>query len=237
MSKNFQFESFSIITKEERVQSLSHSIIPNTFALEIITPLPGYYGAEYLISREIPGHVILMTKDYLHFEEFYRLLRKMKAYLNFSFDASLSSVEIHNHRFHGIRVRDIDSYQNLGELQRAFASEGILMAKPRKVTDLALIRIKKFLRLSSEVEGVYHDRETTDYHYVVIQNSVSWKLFEKVTHRIRNNHPELKYDVALGVLFRSGDLQDVIRIYGENLSLKTLQDIQYQYIKALSEHI
>lgn len=237
MSKIRDFETFSTITKEEKVKTLVHNIIPNTFALEIISPLPGYYGAEYLISREAPGHVLLMTKNYVHFEDFFRMLRKIKAYLNINFDASFASVEFHNTTHSAIRLRDVDSYEIIGEIQKAFMAEGVAMAKPRRITDMALIRIKKFLLLSCDEEGIYADKETPGYSYLVINHPVTWKMFETVTHRIRHNLPHLKYDVALGVLFRTGDLQDVIRVYGESLTMKDLLELKDQYQNALQEYI
>lgn len=237
MSKSQQFETFSIITKEEKVKTLKHNIVPNSFALEIITPLPGYYGSEYLISRETPGHVLFMTRDYIHFEDFFRMLKKIKMYLDFSFDASFASVGFHNTTHHAIRIRGAENFSQIEELQKAFIGEGVVMSKPRKIDDLAVIRIKKFLNLSYEEEGIYSDRETKGFYYIVIHHPVTWKMFEKVTNRIRHNLTGMKYDVALGVLFRTGDLQDVIRVYGENLSTNDLKTLQNQYQKALQEYL
>jgi hypothetical protein len=237
MSKNQQFESFSIIIKEEKVRTLNHSIIPNTFAIEIVAPLPGYYGTEYLISVEKPGHILFITRDFIRFEDFFRMIKKIKAYLNFKFDASFASVELHNLKFNAIRIRDVDSFEKISELQKAFVAEGVQMAKPRKVNDLALIRIKKFLMLTGIEEGIYSDRVTDGYNYLVINHPFTWKMFEKVTYRIRNNFPELKFDVALGVLFRTGELEDVIRIYGEDIKNEDLILLRQQFSNALKEYI
>ena len=235
MSK--KFESFSVITKEEKVKTLNHSVVPNTFCLEIVSPLPGYYGSEYLIDKNQPGHILFLTKNYVHFEDFFRMLKRMKSYMGFNFDASLASINIHNAQMSAIRVRNIESYDHIMELQQAFMEEGVVMAKPRKVTDMAVIRIKKFLMLDEMEEGIYSDREIKGYYYLSTGHSAHWKLFEKVTHRIRHNNPEIKYDVAFGVLFRTGDLEDIIRVYGENLQVEDLMKLRNQYTKALSEYV
>ena len=98
MKYSKHIESFSIITKEEKVKTLTHNIVSNTFVIEIISPLPGYYGAEYLISHEKPGHVLFITKDYVHFEDFFRMQNKIKAYINFGFDATFASIVVRNTR-------------------------------------------------------------------------------------------------------------------------------------------
>jgi hypothetical protein len=237
MTQESTFESFSTITKEEKVKTLNHSIIPNTFCLEIISPLPGYYGSEYLIDQNQPGHILFLTKDYVHFEDFFRMVKRMKTYMDMNFDASLASVEVHNSTVSAIRVRNISSYEDVSELQQAFMAEGVSMAKPRRIADKAIIRIKKFLMLKELEAGIYSDREVKGYYYLSMKHPVSWKLFEKVTHRIRHNNPELKYDVAFGVLFRTGDLEDIIRVYGESLSSEELITLHTQYTKALSEYI
>jgi len=229
-------ESFSIITKEEKVKSLTHNIISNTFAIEIISPLPGYYGTEYLISREKPGHILFITKDYVHFEDFFRMQNKIKAYMNFNFDATFASIVVRNTRLYAIRIKDVDTYDQIEELQRAFMDEGVPMAKPKRVNQMALIRVKKFLSLVETGKGIYADTQKDSYKYIEIEKPVTWKLFEKVTQRIKNNMPEHKFDVALGVLFRTGNLMDVIRVYGSDLSMEDLVQLHESYIKILKEY-
>ncbi len=229
-------ESFSIITKEEKVKTLTHNIAQNTLALEIITPMPGYYGAEYLISREKPGHILFITTNYVHFEDFFRMQNKIKSYMNFTFDATFASIIAQNSNFFAIRIKDVDTFDQIEELQRAFIEEGVQMAKPKRINQMALIRIKKFLSLSSSIDGIFSDTGTSNYKYLEIDKPVTWKLFEKVTQRIRHNMPEIKFDVALGVLFRTGNLLDVIRVYGENLSDKDLILLREKYIKTLGEY-
>ena len=236
MTDSKHIESFSIITKEEKVKTLTHNIANNTFAIEIITPLPGYYGAEYLISREKLGHVLFITREYVHFEDFFRMQNKIKSYMNFDFDATFASVIARNTKFHALRIKDVESYDQIEELQHAFMDEGVQMAKPKRINEMALIRVKKFLSLISNGNGIYTDTLTGVLKYMEIEKPVTWKLFEKVTHRIRNNMPNIKFDVALGVLFRTGDLLDVIRVYGDDLSQEDLIKLHENYIAVLKEY-
>lgn len=236
MTNTKHIESFSIITKEEKVRTLTHSIVNNTFAIEIITPLPGYYGAEYLISREKPGHILLITKDYVHFEDFFRIQNKINTYLDFNFDATFASVIARNTKYHAIRIKDVENFDQIEELQHAFMDEGIQMAKPKNINEMALIRIKKFLSLSSDGKGIYSDTGKSNYKYIEIEKPLTWKLFEKITQRIRHNSPNLKFDVALGVLFRTGNLMDVIRVYGENLSKEDMLSLHEKYVAIMKEY-
>jgi len=236
MNGNHYFETFSIITKEEKVQTLTHNIMPNTFALEIISPLPGYYGAEFLISHDKPGHIFFITKNYLRIEEFLRINKKIKSYLDFTFDATFASISINNKKFYALRIKNVDTFEKVQELQKAFMDEGFAMEGSKKVQGMALIRIKKFLKLSETSDHFYVDTQRNDFKYFVINEPVTWKLFEHVTYRIRNNMQGKKFDVALGLLFRTGDPEDVIRIFSNELNDKDLKILRDNYIKALAEY-
>lgn len=231
-----KFETYSIITKEEKVKSLSHNIMANTLALEITTPLPGYYGSEYLISQQKPGHIIYISRDYIHFESFFRTVKKMRSYLNFDFDAAIIDISMNNTTLHGIRIRHVDTYEHIEELQKCFITEGIKMAKFKKFETLAIIRIKKFLSLKVDENGIYHDLGESEYNYFSIPIQPSWKLFESITHRIRHNFPGVKFDVALGVMFRTGDPLDVIRVYTQNMTDTELVELRNSFVKALKEY-
>ncbi len=235
MTKSTHFETFSIITKEEKVKTLTHSLVKNTFAVEIISPLPGYYGSEYLISREKPGHILFITRDYMHFEDFFRMNKKIKSYINFKFDATFATLMVNNAKFFALRIKDVDDFSQVEELQQAFISEGVVMAKPRKIDAPALIRIKKFLSLKTTGNGIYYHTKKHSYKYLEIPRPVTWKLFEKTTQRIRHNVSGFKFDVALGVLFRTGDLVDVIRVYSNDISEEQLVDLRKRYIKVFNE--
>lgn len=229
------FETYSIITKGERVTTINHGIANGTFVLEITSPLPGYYGAEYLINQDNPGHILLILKNFLPFETFYRTLRKIKKFSSMDFDAAPADVTIGNLNFPAIRLRDLDQYSDIQEIQEYFMDEKIQFAKPMKVNDLAMIRVKKFLSLTEISEGIYNDDNQRDYKYFTIDNPVTWKAFEKITSRIRHNINDKNFDGALGVLFRTGDMIDVIRIYSNKMNLDDLKEIKRMYIKALSE--
>jgi hypothetical protein len=236
MANTKHIETFSIIIKEEKVKTLTHNLIPNTFALEIISPLPGYYGSEYLISREKPGHVLFITKDYIHFEDFFRINKKIKSYLNFGFDATFATVTVNNNSYYALRIKDVENYEQIEELQQAFVAEGVKMGRPKRVESMALIRVKKFLSLQTKGDGIYYHTSKNTYKYLEIEKPVTWKLFEKITMRIRHNMPGVKFDVALAVLFRTGDLLDVIRVYSDDISEEDLRTLHKNYLLALKEY-
>ncbi len=229
------FETYSIITKSERVSSLSHGVINNTFALEITIPLPGYYGAEYLISQDKPGDILLILKDFMPFETFYRTLRKIKKFSNLNLDVAPADVTIGNTTFPAIRLRGLDNYDDIQDIQGYFTDEKIVFAKYRKANEIAMIRVKKFLSLTEISEGIFNDDNQKDYKYFSVESIVTWKVFEKIAQRIRHNFPNKNFDVALGVLFRTGDMIDVVRIYSNQMSLDELKEIKRMFVKALAE--
>ena len=233
MNEKISFECFSIIEKEEFVQSLEHNIISNSLVLEITHPFPGYYGGDFITAHSQPNTSFFVLKEFMKLEDFYRIVKKIRKYSEFDFDAALSEIFIHNQIFHAIRIRNLASYTELNLLQACFFDEGVMMMKAKKLKEMALIRISKILHLKSINSLIFQEVENPEFTYFEIPDKVKWKHFEQLTKKIKNSHSNLRFDAATGVLLMKDGMVDVVRLYKtepNEANFKKLVSIYLDYI-------
>lgn len=134
------------VAKEENLFTLESHIMPNTFVLENEEPYPGYHGAN-LPTHAKPISVFLMTKKKYSIQKVLRLNQKIKKYFNHPFDAVPGEICLNNEVLPCIRIRDLDNYDLVGDLQKCFYSEGILFQKKKTVRAEGVISLKKVFNL------------------------------------------------------------------------------------------
>lgn len=227
--------TFAIIKKEESVKTLSHGALKNTFVLEIIHPFPGYYygGVEHKSAK--PGNLFLILKNRPSTEFFYRALTNAKKYCSFGLYAVMAELQIYNNTYSAIRIKNIDDYSVIQEIQEIFSAEGFQFVKPKKVDAKAFIKVFKFINLDIK-EDVYHNSDDENFLFFPIDKEINWKLFEKTTMTIRNSMKSLKFDVALAVFFRKGYLEDAVRIYCKNFTNDQVHKIREMYLNELKHY-
>ena len=227
--------TFAIIKKEEDVKTLSHSILKNTFVLEIIHPFPGYYYGGVKNSSSKPGNLFLVLKNRPSTEFFYRALTNAKKYCDFGLFAVMAELQIYNNTYSAIRIKNIEDYNVINEIQEIFAAEGFQFARPKKIDAKAFIKVFKFINLTIK-EDVYHNTDNENFIFFPIDKEINWKLFENTTIKIKNSVGSLKFDVALAVFFRKGYLEDAVRVYCKNFSDEQVQKIRLMYMNELKHY-
>jgi hypothetical protein len=123
-------ETLGLITKEEVLTTVKHNIVPNTFVLESIQPFPGYHG-ENLPADVKPEAIYLITSKRLPTELVYRTAGKIQKFINFPFNAIPGDISIYNSKYNCIRIRNLEKYEIIQDLQRWFIDEGISFMKIR----------------------------------------------------------------------------------------------------------
>lgn len=221
--------TFSIITKEEKVQNLVHDVIPNTFVLEITHPFPGYYyGSSFINSESKPPTILLILKEQVSLENFYRKLSRIQKYSEFVFGAELSDVMIYNTEYHAIRINSLEKYDDIQSIQNYFINEGFQFRKNKKISGFALIKVSKFTNLN-EKEGIYFSEDNSHFIYFGVKKELTWKQFEHITIGIRHNFKSKKFDAGLGIFFNSGDVEEVVRIYSKDLDIEDIHKLKQLY--------
>ena len=219
------------ITKVEMLNSLKSNILENTFVLEGAEPFPGYHG-KYLPSKLTPHHIFLVTKKNHSYEEISRASVNIRKNCNLSFGARPTEIFIFNKKFYAIRIKGLESFEFIQELQKWFMAEGIFFRKPRSYSNEGIINVKKHFGLTELAEGIYKDLENSSLYYLKIPNSLSWKVFETMTIFIRNNLDNSNFDAALGVIYFK-DHMDIVRIFEKESNLDFLKKLRGMYLEEI----
>lgn len=236
MTKQKVIETLGFITKEEQLVTVFDHILPGTFVVETIAPYPGYHGKDLPEKRKAPEHILLATKKRWSGEELIRISQKVKKYSNIDFNATLGDFSAGNECFPCVRIRNIDSYDVIKEIQSWYESEGVEFARQKQVKDEGIIRLKKFFLLEEMNEYMYKDLDDPNMYYFEIPVLLSWKLFKTIALVAKHNLENHKFDAALGGLYRYKGLIDVVRIYDINCTPQQLATIRNAYLEAIKKY-
>jgi hypothetical protein len=229
-------ERYGNLLKAEQLVTMKDKIMPNTFVLEAPEPFPGffnYYSESPKDSK--PLYIYLVVNHLYTLEQVTRARQNIKKYFSSYFHADAGTITIYNNTYDVIRVRHLDKYDQIKDLQACFVDEGFeFMKKPsKKIETTGLIRIKKFFRLKQIEEGIYLDEIEKDHGYITIPRYLKWKEFEEVTKRVKYNWEESFFDAALGHFHHNFEIEDMIRIYNPKINLKMLKKAKQKYLEQI----
>ena len=219
-------EIFGTVAKEERVKTVEHYILPNSFVLENLEPFPGYHG-ENLPTNLGPDTFFLVTTESHSAEKIFRISHEIRSFTGLRFKGSPAKLCIGIDTYHAIRIRDLDSYDPLLEIQNCYLDAGIHFQKQKVIEGSALIELKKIFTLKKINEDIYKDIDGS-MHYLKINRPLTWGRFKTISRWVRNNLDDQNFDAALAVLY-GNDVHDFIRIYDKNPTLDRLNLIHQKY--------
>ncbi len=235
METNTIIQTIGGIAKVESLFTLTSHVMANTFVLDMEEPYPGYHGTN-LPTNSKPISIFFITKDKYSTEHLLRINQNIKKYFEYKFDAVPGVICIQNEDLPCIRIREIDSYELLEELQNCFFSEGIKFMKKRTVKAKGVIQLKKLFNIECIEDGIYKDLDDLSMFYVTLPRQVNWQMFVQITQRVRNNVDKqlANFDAALGAIYTKNIL-DVARIYSRETSLEKLRVIRKKYISIMEK--
>ncbi len=227
-------ETMGSIAKVEKLETLDNNILENTLVLEEIEPFPGYHGAN-LPTGYNPTAVYLILKKKLPTIRIIRITQRIRKYYKPGFDASAAEICINNDVFPCIRLRNLDSYDLIPELQKNYMHEGLKFLKKKKIQGDGIIEIKKHFELEKLDEGIYKDLEDPLMYYLQIPDHLKWSLFSEITTSIKHNLDDLSFDGALGAIYMK-EIAEVVRIFARDVKTDDLQKIRNKYIEELRKY-
>ena len=228
MEKNY-FETTGTIIKEERIGNVEYKISPNTLVLEIIEPFPGYHHQVPEFKK--PESIFLMTRSAMSREIIARLTKKIRSYFPHPFDAASAIIEAKS-VMHGIRIKNLPSFELIEEIQNCFRAEGIEFRKYRKIDESAIITVKKFFEMYVAGDNLFVDKEE-NMAYIAIPEPLSWNKFKEMTISIRNNWDFKDFDAAMGSMYYHGELWELIRIFWEKTDIEKLRTLKQKYFNEI----
>ena len=222
------------IIKVEELKTLDSNILENTLVLEEIEPFPGYHGAN-LPTGYNPSTVYIALKKKLSTIKILRLTQQIKKYFRHEFNGTPANICINNETFNCIRIRNIENYHIIPDLQKSYLYEGVKFLKKKNVSGEAIIEITKHFDLQEMGEGIYKDLEDPLMYYIKIPVHFHWQMFYEMTLSIRRNLDDLRFDAALGVLHLK-EITDVVRLFSRDMSIDDLRKIRSMYTEELKKY-
>lgn len=222
-------EYYGSLIKEEELVLVQDAILPNTFVLEAVDPFPGYYESFPKTSR--PLYVYLVLKNSCSLEDVYRASQNIKKYFPESFSATICKI-IFQEEICAIRIRQLDNYAIISQLQSCFINEGIeFKRKPDKtIHGKAIIKLQKFYWLQNVEASMFLDLEEPDHGYFLLEKHASWDEFVEVAKKVSFNWAGSKFDAALGLFFNKHSIFDMVRIYHKPMTRDFLNEVRVKYL-------
>lgn len=229
MNQRIFLETIGTIEKKEMLGPVGYKEL----VLELFLPFPGYHGTT-VPDHIKPNSLFAITRSKYTEEKIIRAIQKIKNEGKFTFDGTPGLVTLFNMLNPCIRFKDIETYDDLPPILRAFEEEGIEFMSNRKIEPFTgIIKVKKYFLVEVLSDYVFKDVEDENMHYFTIPVQLRFPQFEKITLGIKNNLTDPKFDAALGTIFRKTGLIDIIRIYDDQCTPEKLETIRNKYLNAI----
>jgi hypothetical protein len=217
---------------QENIDTVDVNKIPNTFIINVPDPYKHYYGR--FTEVEKPNSIIFVTKEPNSFEKILRATKRINEKHGLNLQGAKCEVSIKSRKLNGIRVKGINRYPEIEQIQQFYKDQGFDFAKAEKFTDTdSLIRINRFFNIEELEEGIFKSIDEDNVHYVVIPRFITWDEFRKYTFEIKNNITDTNYDIAKGILYLNGGITEMLRIVKPNATVDFIKTIQKKYIDKL----
>ena len=229
MSSN---ELIGKIIIEEKVDTIDRNKIPRTFVINVPDPLKMYYSRFTSINK--PSSIIFVTKAPNSFEKILRVTTKINKNYDLNLRGAKCEVAIGSRKLSGVRVKGIERYSDIQQIQQYYVDEGFEFARSEKFKDKdALIRINRFFNISELKPGIYKSNLEEDVYYVTVPRFMTWEEFRTITYEIKNNIADSNYDIAKGIFYRDFTITEILRIVKPKIDVEMLEAIQNKYIDRL----
>lgn len=229
MSQKILLETIGTIEKKEMLGPVGYKEL----VLEAFQPFPGYFGTT-VPDRLKPNSLFAITRSKYTEEKIIRVIQKVKSEAKYLFDGTPGLVTLYNMLNPCIRFKDLESYDDLPPILKAFENEGIEFMGNRKIEPfVGLIKVKKYFLVEVISDHLFRDVEEPNIHYFAIPVQLRFNQFEKITIDLKHNLPDPKFDAALGSIFRKSGLIDVIRIYDESCDPGKCELVRTRYLQAI----
>lgn len=225
-------ETIGHVEKKENLKSLGYG----DMVLESEHPFPGYHGTT-VPDQDNPKSLFLLTKTKYPEEFIIRSIKSIKKKHKFAFDGSPARVFFQNSMAHAIRIRDLDNYEKVPGILKAFKEEGIAFLPGKKVKPYyGLIRVTKYFLMKPITDCTLQDDETESMKYFQVPIKLEWEEFEEMTRHVKRNVDDTNWDAALATIYRKTGIEDYIRIYNDNTSgMEILNLIRKKYVQEIKK--
>lgn len=231
MGKNRKDEVFGMLGKFESLFIVHGKSLPGSLVFESLNPFPGYYDHQESDIKPVYLYLAL-DREYSVFD-IERANQAVKKSYDWHFEAAKGKTDLFDKHFDVVRLRHLDSFDQLIPIQKEFIKAGIklkMSSQAKLNNEKGFIRLMKLFYISKLAKGIYIDT-SEDYHaYLVLPRRLSQEEFEETTLKVKYNWESTDFDAASGCFFIRGKLKEMVRIYSKNLTLEYLEELQKLYL-------
>jgi hypothetical protein len=160
---------------------------------------------------------------------------QIKKYCQISFDMTSGSIQLFNDRRSAIRIKYLENYEHLKDIQLFIQEEGVkFLRKEKKVHNNVLIKTDKVFLVKELENGIYLDQEESEIGYITLSKHLKWNEFETITFQVKNNWNGKGFDAATAHFNRHFGIVNVVRVYSKENSfdfLRSIQEVYERFIK------
>nr|NQU89903.1 hypothetical protein [Bacteroidota bacterium] len=232
MNENKLFETVGTISKKETLASIEYDT-DKALVLETLKPYPGYHGTT-IPDQLNPISLFLVTGKKYSGEKVIRATMAVKQKFESNFDATPGEITVFNTLTPCIRIKDLESYNEIENLIKHYRENGIDFLKDKKIDPFSsLIKIRKYFTLEKVEEGLYIDKDIREMTYFEVPKQLDWDVFERMTLGMKQNVDFNNFDAALGVFFPPNIVIDTVRIYHDNADIADIKYLRNKYLEEI----
>jgi len=226
-------EVFGTLEKLEELSVIKTNVSNGSMVFESLAPFWDYYDESP--SKAKPLYIYIgMDKNYDIFE-ITRASEWVRTDLGIKMDAAKATIAFNDRFFHVIRLRHIDGYEQIKEIQEKYAHYGI---KPASLhgnwkNQVVKVQFRKIFYLSMMDDGIFFDISEKHHYYIEVPKKLTFDEFFEVSQKVKNNWMGHKFDAALGAYLFRAKVREMVRIYSELINLNDLKEIQKLYIQKM----
>ena len=220
------------IIKQENIDTIDNNKIPKTFVINVPDPYKSYYSRFTDIDK--PVAVIFVTKSINSFEKILRVTKKINDTYNLELSGAKCEVTIKSRKLNGVRIKGMNRFSEVSQIQQYFLDEGFEFAKSESFTNTeSIIRINRFFEIEELDSTVYKSTIEDDVFYFELPKFISWEEFKRITSEVKNNMTDSSFDIAKGILYVNEGITEIVRVVKPKAELDLLKTIQQKYIDRL----
>lgn len=234
MEKSVIIEKFGGLVKQESLTCLEDkSLMPNACLLEAVSPFSGYYSEEPGASK--PLYLFLVLEGNYSAEDVARATINVKKKAGFTFDAAFGKVSLFEHTCPVIRIRDLENYANIRELQLLYHEEGLEYRKRIRSfsNEKGIITLNKLFYLGYWGDELFIDRSQPHHGYFKIPRHLDFEEFNKIITEVKYETSLLYFDAAYAWYYEGEGIQNMVRIYREGLTKEKLAAIRNKFLSVM----
>jgi len=231
MKKNRKDEVFGILGKNESLFVIQTKTLTGSLVFESLGPFPGYYNVQETDTKPVYLYLVL-DREYSVFD-IERANLAVKQTFNWRFEAAKGKIDMFDKHFDVVRLRHLDSFDQLIPIQKEFIKAGLKFKMNAGVNfknEMAYIQLIKLFYIRKLDKGIYTDRSEEFHAYLILPQRLSKEAFEETTLNVRYNWESTNFDAADGCFFIRGKLKEMVRIYSKNLTVEYLAALRNLYL-------